>query len=268
MKKSENNIVKFLYWDRDMPRGRFISKEISFDKTVNELSCFESMLAFTWLIPHLDREGRIYGDPAVVRSTIFPRRSDITIEQMESFIQEWHDNALIIWYEVDGDKYIWFPNFEKHQVGLNKSREAESTIPAPSEQDMEQFMIRSGVSQDEITVKLSRSLSLSKVKLKVKEKDEVQEKRTTFPSLTDYFHELSGLKITEQWSSAEERLRKAGITPSVLEQAWMEIKDKQGYKIVGLQSMVNACMAVKNSKNYAPLKQKDYDRWLMPKEEK
>jgi len=249
-----------------MPRGRFISKDISFDKDVNELSCFESILAFTWLIPHLDREGRMYGDPVIVRSTIFPRRNDISIDQMESFIQEWHDIALIIWYEVNGDKFIWFPNFEKHQVGLNKSREAESTIPAPSEQDIEQFLIRSGVGQDEITVKLSRSLSLSKVKLKDKVKYEEQEKRTTFPSLSSYFHDLSGLEITDKWDNAEERLKKEGITPSVLEQAWLEIKDKKDYKIVGLQSMINACMGVKNSRNYQKLKQNDYDKWAMPKE--
>ena len=143
-----------------MPRGRFISKDICLDKQVNDLSSAESKLAFTWLIPHLDKEGRTYGDPAVVRAMIFPRRTDISIEQMELFIQEWHNAGLIIWYEYEDDKYILFPNFGKHQVGLNKKREADSVIPMPDE-----LTNYSGVNPDQIPV----NVKLSKVNDKLSE---------------------------------------------------------------------------------------------------
>lgn len=113
-----------------MSRGRFISKEICFDKKVNELSSSDSMLAFTWLIPHLDMNGCTYGEAAVVRSMVFPRRSDITIEMMESYIQEWSEKGLVVLYEYDGERFIWFPNFEKHQIGIDKRRET-SSIPPP-----------------------------------------------------------------------------------------------------------------------------------------
>jgi len=113
-----------------MARGRFITKDICLDKTVNDINDPWSMLAFTWLITHADCEGRVYGDPAIVKSLIFPRRTDITIEQIDGYITEWNSKGLIILYEVDGDRFIEFPNFLKHQVGLIKDREAKSNIPA------------------------------------------------------------------------------------------------------------------------------------------
>lgn len=113
-----------------MARGRFLSKEICVDKKVNQLSSPWSMLAFTWLLPHADREGRTYGDPSIVKSLVFPRQDGIiTTEQMEGYIREWDLAHLINWYEVAGDKYIEFPNFEKHQIGLRKEKEPASTIP-------------------------------------------------------------------------------------------------------------------------------------------
>ena len=114
-----------------MARGRFLSNEITKDKRINDLSSDTSRLAFTWLIAFADCEGRTHGDPALVRSIIFPRRTDISIKQIEALIKEWHNAGLIVWYEADGDYWIHFPKFEKHQVGLRKDREPSSSIPAP-----------------------------------------------------------------------------------------------------------------------------------------
>lgn len=114
-----------------MARGRIISNAITGDKKVNDLSDDTSRLAFTWLITFADVDGRTNGDPALLRSMLFPRRRDITIEQIEGYIREWHNAGLIIWYEANGDWYIAFPNFAKHQPWLRKDREAESIIPPP-----------------------------------------------------------------------------------------------------------------------------------------
>jgi hypothetical protein len=115
-----------------MARGRMIVNEITKDKRVNELSSDTSRLAFTWLITFADVEGRTYGDPALVRSMIFPRRDDITVKQMEEIIQEWHDVGVVIWYGAQGDKWIYFPSFPKHQQ-LRRDKEAPSHIPPPPE---------------------------------------------------------------------------------------------------------------------------------------
>ena len=115
-----------------MAVGRIINKKICLNKIVNEkLSSDTCRLAFTWVIPHLDRDGRIHGEPAVLRSTVFPRRKDITDETMENFIREWAENRLVIWYEADGDKWLQFPKFKGNQPNLRYEREPESIIPPP-----------------------------------------------------------------------------------------------------------------------------------------
>ena len=112
-----------------MSSGRFIANSICADKKVNQLSDDTSRLAFTWLITFADVDGRTPGDPAVVRSMLFPRRQDVTIEQMAGYIQEWAKAGMVYWYEADDDMWIEFPNFHKHQK-IQRNREAQSKIPA------------------------------------------------------------------------------------------------------------------------------------------
>ena len=114
-----------------MPRGRFISKEISLDEKVNALSDDTARLLFTWLIPHLDCEGRLHGDPVTVKSIVFPRRK-ISESKVEKYLQEIEKKGLIFRYSVNGNVYLLAPHFEKHQVGLQKSKEAQSQIPPPT----------------------------------------------------------------------------------------------------------------------------------------
>jgi hypothetical protein len=114
-----------------MSRGRFISNQIVEDAKINQMSCDTSRLAFTWLITFADCEGRVSGDPTNLRNKLFPRRDDITINQIEGYIKEWATIGLIQWYQANGDQWISFTNFDKHQLGLRKDREAPSNIPAP-----------------------------------------------------------------------------------------------------------------------------------------
>lgn len=116
-----------------MAKGRMVNTSICMNKCINELTSDTSRLAFTWLIPFADREGRTHGDPALLCSMLFPRRKDVTFEMMHGFIQEWADAGLIVWYEAHDDLWIELPGFAKNQPGLRKEREPESTIPAPAE---------------------------------------------------------------------------------------------------------------------------------------
>lgn len=141
-----------------MAQGRIIVNAITSDKKINSLSDDTSRLAFTWLITFADCEGRTHGDPAVIRSMLFPRRQDVTIEQMEKYITEWASVGLIIWYEADGDKWIYFPRFEKNQPGLRKDREAPSRIPEYVEDEpdevQDEVQDNSGVTPEQLPVKL------------------------------------------------------------------------------------------------------------------
>lgn len=136
-----------------MANGRMITKDICGDKRINCLSSDTSRMAFTWLITFADREGRTHGDPAMVRSMLFPRRQDVTIEQMEQMIIEWANLSLVIWYECDGDLWLWFPGFEKNQPGLRKDKEAPSKIPEPSFDGADLVRSKYGLSTDLVPLK-------------------------------------------------------------------------------------------------------------------
>lgn len=127
-----------------MARGRMINRAICADKRMSKLSNDTSRLAFTWLISHLDREGRTYGDPAMVLSMVFPRRTDVTGEDMERYIQEWADIGLVVWYEAEDDLWIWFPAFHKNQKGLDRRKESESIIPPPPTDRLGTYQARTG----------------------------------------------------------------------------------------------------------------------------
>lgn len=114
-----------------MARGRMIANAITQDKRVNDLSSDTSRLAFTWLVTFADCEGRTHGDPALLRSLLFPRRDDVTTAMLVEYIGEWQRFGLVVWYEAEGDLWIWFPAFEKNQPGLRKDHEQPSAIPAP-----------------------------------------------------------------------------------------------------------------------------------------
>jgi hypothetical protein len=170
-----------------------ITNNITMDKRISELSDDTSRLAFTWLITFADCEGRTRGDPAVLRSILFPRRDDISLEQMEYYIREWHDAGLIVRYEAKGDLYIYFPAFDKNQANLRKDREAPSEIPEPpsptqsqtvnsnndgvtpdnvqdnGDNHHEQLRSNSGATPEQLPVKL-REVKLREVEGEVKEK--------------------------------------------------------------------------------------------------
>lgn len=143
-----------------MARGRIISSKIALDKRINDLSNDTSRLAFTWLITFADAEGKTHGDPAVVRSMLFPRRVDISIEEIESYITEWQDSDLIVWYEAEGDMFIMFVGFDKNQPNLRRDREAASTIPDPEgcrrdeNGNVVELRTNSGLTQAQLPVKL------------------------------------------------------------------------------------------------------------------
>ena len=132
-----------------MARGRFLNKKISRDKRVAELiemAGIEAGLLFTWLVAHLDREGRHDGDPAVVLGYVAPRVKSITVADVERALSAMNELGLIDWYEVDGDMYLSCPGFEKNQIGMRKNREAESEVPPPPDK----LRTNSGVAPDKL----------------------------------------------------------------------------------------------------------------------
>jgi len=119
-----------------MARGRIILKKISVSHPFNNLPSDTARMAFLMCIPHLDIDGRIIGEPDVLKAIILPFRKDISVKKFEKIIKSWTEmmnsdkkNALVMRYEVHGVRYLQFVNFEENQLNLRRDREAPSVIP-------------------------------------------------------------------------------------------------------------------------------------------
>lgn len=111
-----------------MAEKRMLSKVISISEKVHNLEDIFHMLLFTWIIPHTDDWGRLVGSPKKVKSLVIPMM-DKTTADVEKALIDLHNNGLISWYEVHGEKFIQVINFEEHQSGLHKR--TKSKIPEP-----------------------------------------------------------------------------------------------------------------------------------------
>ena len=116
-----------------MARGRMLSRSICKSMQVHGLSSDLCRLGFTWAIPHLDVNGVMHGDPALMRSDIFPRRDDVSNKDMRRMRDEWVQSELAHLFHSTGDEWLFFPGFDRHQTGLRKDRETKSGHPPPPE---------------------------------------------------------------------------------------------------------------------------------------
>jgi hypothetical protein len=116
-----------------MPDGRFVSRGISQSEQLAAAS-FEADYLFGRCIPHLDRDGRMSGHPALVKSQACPLRKEITEAMIPDLLRTLAGLGLVKWYEADGKQVLEFPKFRLHQKGMKYEREAESRFP-PSTYD-------------------------------------------------------------------------------------------------------------------------------------
>ncbi len=77
-----------------MARGRMLNATIAKDKQLNELS-IEAEYIYLKTIPHLDRDGLINGDPALLWSDVCPRRQEL-MPRMQAIIDEIVASGLVI----------------------------------------------------------------------------------------------------------------------------------------------------------------------------
>src|SRR5262245_36759940 len=62
-----------------------------------------------------DRAGRLEDRPARMKAQIFPYDSDISIREIEGYLDELVKHCFIVRYQVSGKKLIWIRTFIKHQ---------------------------------------------------------------------------------------------------------------------------------------------------------
>ena len=224
-----------------MARGRMISKDISLDEKVDALSDDTARLLFTWMIPHLDCEGRIYGDAKIFKSIVAPRRNYST-QRVEKYLKEMENLGLIVRYfadensknrnvlpiKVQKNQFLFAPNFDKHQVGLRKDKEIKSKIPP-----MDGNRTEIGRSEDGISPpQKKRSLSLKEKKFK-----------DNNPPIVPPAESLASLNI---FSFYEENI--GDLTPMISEELKAAGKEFGADEII--KAIKEACRANKKSWRY------------------
>jgi hypothetical protein len=175
---------------------------------------------------------------------------------VESYIQMWIERGLVERYEADGDLYIEFPNFDKHQIGLRKDKESLSTLPEnphigrkvsgnPPETDGNMAEI-----PGEIPGEVKLSLREVEVEGKVEDVPPSGGDNDWIPQEEiDQFCELWSVKppkaphVLAEWLKNMVELRKMGATRDIQLSARQEISGKK-YQITGPKSVIGPCANV------------------------
>ncbi len=111
-----------------------ILKTTADSKKLAALKTDSARLVWHMVYPHLDVEGRIYGDARYLNSHCMTRLEK-TDEQMEEWLADLVRVRLVIAYEANGDKIIEFTNFKKCQPKLRPDHEAPPLPPMPPPQN-------------------------------------------------------------------------------------------------------------------------------------
>lgn len=112
-----------------------IDESICIDKRLNSVSEGAENL-FYRLLSKTDDAGRIFADASLIKGQLYPRR-DIPVKGIEERLKELNEakdekgRGLIVLYEAKGERYCYFPNFNKHQT-LRSDIRAKITYPQPA----------------------------------------------------------------------------------------------------------------------------------------
>jgi len=106
-------------------RSRNIKPGVTKNEDLADLP-YEARLLFCWLPMMADWEGRLEDRPRKIKAELLPF-DNVDSDQL---LTELHRKGFIIRYEVEGyGKFIWIPNFKKHQHPHKQERDKPSEIP-------------------------------------------------------------------------------------------------------------------------------------------
>lgn len=108
--------------------NRIIKESIRTSKTINNLTDFQFRV-WTYLITYVDDYGRGSADPEILKGFVFPRRKGLTESNIAKALADLAAVGSIFLYEVDGESYLYFPNWSEHQRIQTK----KSKFPPPED---------------------------------------------------------------------------------------------------------------------------------------
>lgn len=152
-----------------MPEGRMLKKLISTSQKLANLKTDSARLLYTWLIPHLDIEGRFSADPLILKGYIVPRLK-MTPRKIQEYIEDMIKNKLIIIYKVKGDIFLQLEKFKDFQT-LRENRESKSVISPPGElqeNSSTSKVNRSKVNESKLNIKPEEEVDIHNILIKVR----------------------------------------------------------------------------------------------------
>jgi len=124
-----------------------LNKSVSGSIKFHNLSDDTCRLLATWIIAHLDMRGVFYGDAAMVKSVVFPRRADVSADRVEVYLQEM-EHGLMWRFEAKGDVWQHWPGFLGEQIGIRPDRESTPFPPPPDLQPTETPPVSGNLPED------------------------------------------------------------------------------------------------------------------------
>lgn len=148
-----------------MARGRMLNRSVCKSKKFHDLPDDTCRLFASWCIPHLDIRGVFHADPTTVRSLVFPRRDDVTSEDIRGYLDAMEAARLIVRFDHGGEVWQYWPGFDHNQVGIRYDRESSEYPPPPGwcpDKLLELVQINGGQNPPEEKVKLKEVKSKQK----------------------------------------------------------------------------------------------------------
>ena len=110
--------------------NRIIKETIRTSRSVNALSDADFRL-WVYLITYVDDFGRGSADPELLKGMVFTRRKTVTEKQIHEGIDRLASAGMINLYSVDGEPFLYFPNWADHQ----RIQQKKSRFPSPDDAD-------------------------------------------------------------------------------------------------------------------------------------
>lgn len=165
-----------------MARGRMLSGSISESHQVASLPDHLTRLIFTWLIAHADAVGRYSAHPMVIAGKVLTLL-DIGKEAIISALVAMHVAGLIRLYEADGQPYLVFLGWERHQTIRHEREKAKCPDPTPvfpaAYVSYLPEHLREGAGQMPGALPASDGTSLKEVQVQAKSQVKAQEQAVT-----------------------------------------------------------------------------------------
>jgi hypothetical protein len=114
--------------------NRILKDSICQSEKIDTISDAAECLYYRLMV-QCDDYGTYKADARIIRSVCYPLKESMTFAKTGKLLTELIDAGLLMPYECDGKRYIYFLNWAKHQQIKNK----RSKYPMPSNEEIEQY---------------------------------------------------------------------------------------------------------------------------------